>query len=253
MTCFCFQVLSACLQQGHLCCIWWESQCFLHPNICPSSNWATVHHNWIAKRVSAAVLICQWLLFLLCTGEGERAKEEEKTHAWHNGHRFRGDNSTWPPLWVAFQHVFERFLCRKVKGHHQVQRCFMCEGRQCFPRPSFVARVCGTFPTSFICLFWDPLGWGWVEMCLQQRLQRLLVLKRNTSEITTTAWSTTLSTKKSRCWAVPVEGFFANGTSLVVSSWATFVVLGHRFLVLAIASYFWGAYCDWSVVVCRCC
>ena len=26
-----------------------------------------------------------------------------------------------------------------------------------------------------------------VEMCLQQRLQRLLVLKRNTSEITTTA------------------------------------------------------------------
>ena len=54
-----------------------------------------------------------------------------------------------------------------------------------------------------------------VEMCLQQRLQRLLVLKRNTSEITTTAWSTTLSTKKSRCWAVPVEGFFANGTSLL--------------------------------------
>ena len=57
---------------------------------------------------------------------------------------------------------------------------------------------------------------SWTEMCLQQRLQRLLVLKRNTSEITTTAWSTTLSTKKSRCWAVPVEGFFANGTSLVV-------------------------------------
>ena len=30
--------------------------------------------------------------------------------------------------------------------------------------------------------------WSWqIEMCLQQRLQRLLVLKRNTSEITTTA------------------------------------------------------------------
>ena len=48
-------------------------------------------------------------------------------------------------------------------------------------------------------------------------MQRLLVLKRNTSEITTTAWSTTLSTKKSRCWAIPVEGFFANGTSLLVT------------------------------------
>ena len=51
-------------------------------------------------------------------------------------------------------------------------------------------------------------------MCLQQRLQWLLVLKRNTSEITTTAWSITSSTKKSRCWAVPVEGFLANGTCL---------------------------------------
>ena len=31
------------------------------------------------------------------------------------------------------------------------------------------------------------LLWSRLEMCLQQRLQRLLVLKRNTSEITTTA------------------------------------------------------------------
>ena len=30
------------------------------------------------------------------------------------------------------------------------------------------------------------------------------------------AWSTTLSAKKSSLWAVPVEGFFTNGTSIVI-------------------------------------
>ena len=35
--------------------------------------------------------------------------------------------------------------------------------------------------------FVDAEGATKVEMCLQQRLQQLLVLKRNTSEITTTA------------------------------------------------------------------
>ena len=46
----------------------------------------------------------------------------------------------------------------------------------------------------------------------QQRLQQLLVLKYNTSKIRTTIQSSTLSTKKSRSWAVPVDGFFASGT-----------------------------------------
>ena len=70
--------------------------------------------------------------------------------------------------------------------------------------------------TSALCR--SSVGLCRLEMCLQQRLQRLLVLKHNTFEITTTAWSTTLSTKKSHCWAVPVEGFLANGTSLLPTS-----------------------------------
>ena len=52
-----------------------------------------------------------------------------------------------------------------------------------------------------------PLQTSGLEMCLQQRLQRLLVFKRNTFEITTTAGSTTLSTKKAVVEPFPLKDF----------------------------------------------
>ena len=50
---------------------------------------------------------------------------------------------------------------------------------------------------------------------MQQRVQRLLVIKDSTSGIATTERNTALSTKQAVVSPVPVEGYFANGTSMV--------------------------------------
>ena len=50
---------------------------------------------------------------------------------------------------------------------------------------------------------------------MQERLQRLLVLKINTFEITTTAWITTLNTKKAVVEPPPLKDFLANVTFIV--------------------------------------